>query len=482
MKPSKETSYQINPLFLGINSIFLSPKVKNNFINQNINSKQFPADFFGPLPEKKNDFHEKEPDKTHNNQKVTYVNLQKEYEEDKELLDLLKDTKASKIQNNENPIMDEIIEEEDESSKLKNKNINNINNIAKFSKINLKKNNSEKMLPIQKRDENKLISAVNNKINIKKYNNNKTKSTENLMKKYSLSSPLREKLLKDKNPLKNCNVSLPELNKNIFNKNSIKNKNIIKNHEINYPINNPNKFMGIKKSLSSDRIMITSNLKSQKYDIHSDNFIKSNNVNNNNLNNNLIDSPSTSAYTNSTKKFGFNKNLTEDYSKFRMGLYSAGINSSNNIIIPIIPLKRPESNFNFGINQLWNNINNVRKIKNKVNLNKNINSIDDNISRNTQTDKIENKNFNERLKRNWTSNKNKGKHLYKSQDYNEKFLEIMKGNTRSFNNLKKIIPKLHKIKIARGMMNTKFVDTLSKNMFGDFNNNQKQNINNNVFK
>ena len=258
----------------------------------------------------------------------------------------------------------------------------------------------------------------------------------------------------------------------------IKDKNTVKNHEINYLINKSNKFAGIKKSLSSDRIMISTNLQNKKIDTRSD----SNHIHSNNLNNNLIDTPSTSAYTNSTKKFGVNKNLTEDYSKFHMGLFSAGLNSCNNIIIPIIPLKRPESNFNFGIGQLWNNINNVKKIKNKINFNKNINTIDDKICRNTETNKLENKNFNEKLRRNWTSNKNRDKNLYRSQDYNEKFLEIMKENTGSFSNLKKIIPKLHKIKIARGMMNTKFVDNLSKNLMGDFNNNRKQNINNNIYK
>ena len=474
MESIKQTPYQVNPLFLGKNSHIFSPKVKNNFINQNINSKQFPAGFFGPLPEKKNDNNEKEFDKTQNKQKSIYVNLQKEYDEDRELLDLLKDTKTTKNQNNENPIINEIIEEEDEYCKLKN----NINNINKYNKIIFKKHFSDKMFPIQKNDENKFFSVINSKINSKKFNiNDKTKSSENTIKKYSFSSSLREKLLKDKNILKNGNVSLPELNQNIFNKNSVKNKDLVKSHEINYLINKPNKFLEIKNSLSSDKIMIANNIKNKKFDTRSENYFNSKN-----LNNNLIDSPSTSAYTNSTKKFGFNKNLTEDYSKFHIGLFSAGFNSINNIIIPIIPLKRPESNFNFGIDQLWNNINNIKKTKNKINSNKNINNIDEDISRNNETNKIENKNFNVKLKRNWTSNKNKNKNFYKNQDYNDKFLEFIKANTGTFNDLKKIIPKLHKIKIAKGMMNTKFVDNLSKDLLGDFNNNQKQNINNNIYK
>ena len=57
-----------------------------------------------------------------------------------------------------------------------------------------------------------------------------------------------------------------------------------------------------------------------------------------------------------------NNNLTEDYNKFRMGLLSAFSNSNNNnIIIPIIPMQRPLSNFNLGIGQLWENIDNINK-------------------------------------------------------------------------------------------------------------------------
>ena len=124
----------------------------------------------------------------------------------------------------------------------------------------------------EKNDENKFFSVINSKINSKKFNiNNKTKSSENTIKKYSFSSSLREKLLKDKNILKNGNVSLPELNQNIFNKNSIKNKNLEKSHEINYLINKPNKFLEIKNSLSSDKIMIANNIKNKKFDTRSDN-------------------------------------------------------------------------------------------------------------------------------------------------------------------------------------------------------------------
>lgn len=92
------------------------------------------------------------------------------------------------------------------------------------------------------------------------------------------------------------------------------------------------------------------------------------------------ETPSTSAYTNSTKNTIRNShNSTEKISKFRLGLYSANT-SSNNTIIPFLPIERPVSNFNFGGNQLWetdatNKINNqenknVNKIVNVTNKNK----------------------------------------------------------------------------------------------------------------
>ena len=92
------------------------------------------------------------------------------------------------------------------------------------------------------------------------------------------------------------------------------------------------------------------------------------------------ETPSTSAYTNSTKNTIRNgHNSTEKINKFRLGLYSANT-SSNNTIIPFLPIERPVSNFNFGGNQLWetdatNKINNqenknVNKIENVTNKNK----------------------------------------------------------------------------------------------------------------
>ena len=110
--------------------------------------------------------------------------------------------------------------------------------------------------------------------------------------------------------------------------------------------------MNIRKPFNSQRL----NLRS----ISTDKAKLQQNININSITND------TSAFTHSSKKyfspgtFG-NQNYTEDLSKFRMGLLSAGSTSNNNIIIPMIPMRRPVSNFNFGGGQLWNNFENNNK-------------------------------------------------------------------------------------------------------------------------
>ena len=85
-------------------SIFLLINWKYSFFIQNINSKLFPSDFFDPiLPQKEKNESLSNNDNNKNNKnrnniketKSTYVSLQKEYEEDKELLDLLVSSKRN---------------------------------------------------------------------------------------------------------------------------------------------------------------------------------------------------------------------------------------------------------------------------------------------------------------------------------------------------------------------------------------------------
>jgi hypothetical protein len=120
------------------------------------------------------------------------------------------------------------------------------------------------------------------------------------------------------------------------------NKNDFQNNRNNSIFNSSNK--NISKTDNMSKINLP--LLNKPSNIPSKNRITSNYSN---------DTPSTSAYTNSTKNNNLRNdhNLTEQVSKFRIGLFSAISSSNNNAIIPILPIKRPVSNFNFGGNQLW---------------------------------------------------------------------------------------------------------------------------------
>ena len=181
-------------------------------------------------------------------------------------------------------------------------------------------------------------------------------------------------------------------------------------------------------------------------------------------------SSSTSAYTNSTKKINPNNNVTDDLSKYRLGLLSAGTSSYNNVIIPMLSLKRPESNLNFGRGKLWSNTAGAKlKNKNKI---KEING-HDNIFKEKEDNIIFKTN-----KTNLNRISDKMKITYKNQIYNEKVSES-ENNDLTYKNINELIPKFHKIKIEKGMMNTNITNSIGKNIFKYFNQN---NINNNNFK
>ena len=184
----------------------------------------------------------------------------------------------------------------------------------------------------------------------------------------------------------------------------------------------------------------------------------------------------TSAYTNSLKKslpykIGL-QNRTEDTSKFRTGLLSAGGNSNNNVIIPIIPMRRPNSNFIFGGEQLWNNFENG--VINDVEKNKNLNSDkkmeffsekkDINIKKSSNIINNMNKISNYQMYNKFSKSRNN-----KSQDNKKKyntFIGMIGGE--------KIINKLHKIKIEKGMMNSGIVSSLNKKLMGEYHSRIKQ--------
>ena len=201
----------------------------------------------------------------------------------------------------------------------------------------------------------------------------------------------------------------------------------------------------------------------------------------------------TSAFTHSSKKYFspggmLNQNYTEDLSKFRMGLLSAGSTSNNNIIIPMIPIRRPVSNFNFGGGQLWNNfennninINNINIIDKVININYDKNANINNNLKKEEDEIIFDPEFNKKdsisPKRNYNiynkSNNNATRNKsFKSQDLKKQY------EANDINNLyigmDKMITKLHKIKIEKGMMNSGIVNSLNKKFNNDYQNQIEQ--------
>ena len=184
----------------------------------------------------------------------------------------------------------------------------------------------------------------------------------------------------------------------------------------------------------------------------------------------------TSAYTNSLKKSipyknGF-QNRTEDTSKFRTGLLSAGSSSNNNVIIPLIPMRRPNSNFIFGGEQLWNNFENG--VINDIDKNKNINS-----------DKkleffSEKKDVNIKKSNNNINNMNKISNYQMYNKFNMSRNNKSQDNKKKYNTFmgmiggEKLINKFHKIKIEKGMMNSGIVSSLNKKLMGEYHSRIKQ--------
>ena len=191
----------------------------------------------------------------------------------------------------------------------------------------------------------------------------------------------------------------------------------------------------------------------------------------NKSNNHNNESPSTSAYTNSAKNNLKNdNNLTEQASKFRIGLFSANSLSNNGPIIPFLPIKRPVSNFNFGGNQLWetDEINDVKTKLNQVINNNDIDkiSIEKNINNNMKKEiDIKNNNF-------FKNKNNKNNiNMFKITDNKCKSVSTSNRNENLANNisnkLKSRLDKLRKEKgTFQGMFNIKLInDKKSSNIF-----------------
>ena len=445
--------------------------------------------------------------------------------------------KNNKINENKENINNIRIKNSDNNNNINNNYNNNAERRIKYipyNKINIKKHNSESLIQIKKKEYKKLLSSENNndknininnnyvydkiiinnkeiklsnnntnnssssqnlfcnKINISNANTNlkdskdkrkfftgkwsclsnrQANSNENIFNKklvnnnnYNLS--LRDKILKDK--YNKESGSLPELIPNCYKNNEI-NKIKIKNVNENY---NTKKISTFKsKTIFDEKLKYfrTKSVSSDKIKMNNNN----NDINKNNKNNLLNYSPSTSAYTNSTKKINTNNkanNLTEDLSKFRIGLLSAGSSSYTNVIIPMISLKRPVSNFNFGGDKLWNNMGDV-----------NLNNLD-NRNEIKEKNEYENKPKEKEESIIFKNNKNNlngifnnNKNIYKSQKYSEKLSDSENNNELMYKNMEKLIPKFHKIKIEKGLMNSKIANSLGKKLFINYYNQHNKN-------
>ena len=177
------------------------------------------------------------------------------------------------------------------------------------------------------------------------------------------------------------------------------------------------------------------------------------------------DTQSGSTFAYSKKFYSINnQNLTEDHNnKFRMGLLSAFSNSNNNnIIIPILPLQRPLSNFNLGVGQLWENIdNNINK--NNINNNDKIESSNMNINTyKTLNEKNKNK---DELKNKIGTGPNHKRNEYNNFSNINKEKNLLNKNYRSlFNSISSYGPKFHHIKIEKSLMNNKMKESLKRNI------------------
>ena len=205
------------------------------------------------------------------------------------------------------------------------------------------------------------------------------------------------------------------------------------------------------------------------------------NAKNTYINNNINSTNDTSAFTHSSKKYFspraiYTQNYTEDLSKFRIGLLSAGSSCNNNVIIPMLPFRRPVSNFNFGAGQLWNhfeNNNNIKENKEEKNEEKK-NTKEKEKEKNKENEEKDNSNNNYNIY-NKSNNITRNKSL-KNPDMKKQYeLFPMKSDISNlYIGMDKMITKLHKIKIEKGMMNTGIMNSLNKKFNNEYQNQIEQ--------
>ena len=400
--------------------------------------------------EEKNKFNKnKENDNNKNSKDILYNNMEKKERNikyipynkinirkyNRELLSRIKDNCCKNVFSSEN-------------------NNDTSNNNLMYNEINYNTHSSYKNIFCNHMKLSSLNNNMNDKIDRRKNFHVKGKSLSNRLsnsnknifkgKSFNNNCSLKEKIKKEKNPKES--TTLPELNPNSVN-NTIINRGFGKIHKSIKKLSNFKEKTIFDEKLKYPRTKSVSSSDKIKINYNNSNKICKNSINN--------FSSSTSAYTNSTKKINPNNNVTDDLSKYRLGLLSAGTSSYNNVIIPMLSLKRPESNLNFGGGKLWSNLsdaNNNKNIKKEVNEYEKIpKEKEDNniILKNSKTI------VSGILSKNKITNKN--------QVFNEKLTDS-ENNDLISKNYNKLMPKFHKIKIEKGMMNTKIANSLGKNL------------------
>jgi hypothetical protein len=288
-------------------------------------------------------------------------------------------------------------------------------NTQNYKKIN-NYNIPSRKLNLKRHNINSIIENYrNNNINKNEYNTNKIES--NSISKYLLYSRInRNKILKKENILNIDSITKSKIN-------SFKNSMI--NDKYQSLIPNQKKLKSLKQVKNS---IIRKHIQPES--------IKD-------KNNFFNQYASASVYIqrkNEEKK----KN---DLKEYRLGLLSAGSTSYNNVIIPMLSLTRQPSNF-FNDSENEKSFGNDETTKNK-------------------------KNYMTYRKKNIISG-----NLKQNQKRRNMSSYSKKANEEEFKDVEKLIPKFHKIKIEKGMMDSKLTKTLRDNFMSNYYNNKKYQIRN----
>ena len=273
------------------------------------------------------------------------------------------------------------------------------------------------------------------KLNLKKYNPN------SLIQKYRNSM--------NRNIFGATRLLINEASKNLLQNKIIKNNSYKKENLLNFDSISNSKIKSLKHSY------IKNNYQSRIPNLKKAKTIRQ--YNNNKLNSNIQPKikkennnffskyASSSVYIPSHKIKEKEKNTIKNIKEYRLGLLSAGSTSYNNVIIPMISLTRqPSGFFNESENEKSSGKEEAKLRKNYMTYRK----------KNTVSG-----NFKQRKERNLSS--------YSQKARNEEFKDV-----------EKLIPKFHKIKIEKGMMDSKLTKTLRDNFVSSYYKNRKYQINN----